>query len=377
MTGTAAAAPLAAYSFGWAMKHLQEILGYTTITKAIEATVNGIPDPLPDSFSTSNSTGLGNRGRYRRYIAERRTMQLTQFGAPARVVNARDMGEVEFVTMHFFEQLPLDPFIYGQLQSPNSYEHDGALQHLKRQVGYHARKAANTRIATKLKVLHDGVIYWDGSGNLLPTSSGAVETHSFQVNANNQSQLNGIIGASWALSNTNIPLHLRLLKKRARRLTGYKLRYAFYGENVPGYLLQNQYIQQHFVRNPGRNADFLESNEVGDLLDYTWVPAYEAFWEDQSATNQDIWNADQVVFTPEPDEQWWDIHEGSYPKPTSIYQVAADGEAAMRNNMDWIRGMGGYGLVLHNPPTCNNYYFDTFLPLLKNPDTIFQARVAF
>lgn len=359
------------------MPSLQEVLGYVTISKAIQATVSGIPQPLPPAFFKSNTKALDGKGRYLRYTGERRTARLAKRGSPAHNADLRPVGEVDFKCLHLFESQPLDPFVLRYLRSPNSYEHDAAMQEVKRQVREFAVKFNNTRIAAVLQALRTGLLYWDTDGNLLPTSSGAVETHSFQMNANNQNQLNSIITASWALNTTDIPLQLRNLKKRARRLTGYPLKYAFYGENIPSYFTLNDYVVDYLARNPAMNERYLNSahGEIpSGLFGLEWIPAYEAFFEDSAGTNQDLWSGDTVVFTPEVSDEWWDIAEGDFPVPASIGNVYSDGAAANASfKQAW--GMGGYGTVGHNPPTVTGFYFDNFHPLLKNPDVVFQADV--
>ena len=354
-------------------KSLQQILGYVPLTKAVQATTSGIPQPFPAAFMQSRNKVIGHKASYVRWTGERRTARITKYGSPARKADLRPVGEKDIRLIHAFEDQTLNPLMMKYLRAAESHEFDMGLQEVKRQVKEFTTKFMNLRIAAVAQVLRRGQLDYDADGNLLPSASGSVEAHTFDMSANHQNQLNGIISASWALNSTDIPLQLRNLKKQARRDTGYPLKYALYGENIPTYLTQNDYVLDYLARNPKQNADFLSSGEIGELFGLTWVPVYEAFYEDSAGTNQDLWAADAVTFTPEVSDDWWDVIEGSFEVPTSI-NVMSDGEAAMRS-LKTVHGMGGYGVVGHNPPSVTGYYFDTFIPCLKTPDVVYQADV--
>lgn len=361
---------------------LEQILGYVPLTKSIQATTMGIPKKFPESFfrTKDGDKVIGNKARYVRVTGERRTARRVEYGSPALKADLRPIGEVDVVLNHLYEELPLDVMTLKYLRDKESYEYDKTLSEVTRQVQAFATKFANTRIASVARVLKAGVLYWDNQGNFLPSSSGAFQTHSFQMSANNQNQLNGIISASWATPTTDIPLQLRLLKKQAVRQTGYPLKYAFYGENIPTYLTNNNYVIEYLARNNTMQTKWLESDggEIPDgLFGYTWVPVYESFFEDSAGTNQDLWDADAVTFTPDPEQpagmEWWRMMEGSFEVPTTI-NVMTDAEAAVRSTKT-IYGMGGYSLLTPNPVRVAAFTFDTFLPILANPDVIFQADV--
>lgn len=358
---------------------LQKIFGYATLSKAIWLTSQGVPNPLPESFMKSKTKCVGANVRWRQFTGERRTAKKVRYGAKAVKAELRDVGERSAKCIHFNESMELDPLVFKQLQGPNTYEHDPALYEVERQIESFGTKFGNTRVVAMVQTLKAGSLYFDANGNLLPSSTGASETINFGMSGDNQNQLNGIISGSWAISTSDIVMQLRKLRKRARRLTGLPLRYALYGENVPSYMFNNASVQQYLARHPtirDKYLDGLSAGEIPDgLFNFNWIPAYEAFYEDANGTNQDLWDADQVTFTPEVNENWWDVAEGSYEVPTTI-NIQGDGLAAMRSTKT-VHGMGGYGLVIHNPVTVESYYFDTFFPLLKNPDAIFQADVAF
>jgi Phage major capsid protein E len=362
---------------------LQAILGYATLSKAIMLTSQGVPNLLPPAFMASHTKCVGPNVRWRQFTGERRTAQRVKYGAPPVEATLRDIGERTAKAVHFNEKISLDPLIFKQLQSPNSYEHDPALFEVNRQLEAFGTKFGNTRITANCQTLKSGVLYFDTAGNLLPSATGAdsSQTINFGMNANNQGQANGIIASSWAIPTTDIVLHLRKLKKQARRLTGKPLKKAMYGENIPSYFFNNASVQQYLARHSIIREKYVDGAEAGEipngLFGFEWIPLYEQFYEDANATNQDVWSPDHIVFTPEVDQDWWDVIEGSYEVPTTI-NIQGDGMAAMRS-MKTVHGMGGFGFVVPppSPPTVMSVYFDTFLGVLKNPDAIFQLDVAF
>jgi hypothetical protein len=372
---------------------LAKLLGYATISKAILLTTQGIPKLLPPAFYASHTKCVRDAARWRRYSGQRRVPQKVRYGAPAVEAELKEVGEGTAKCIHFFEKESLDPLVFNALQQPNSYEHDAAGYEVQRQLEAFAMKFENVRTAACILALGNGALNFDSKGNLMPTALTApgtttlnnatvtvAEVVNFRLNPNNVNQLNGIISSSWASPTSDIPLHLRRIKKQARRQTGYPLKIALYGENIPSYFYRNESLQQYLARHPVIRAEFLEGITAGEIPDglfgFTWIPVYESFYEDQNGVNQDLWNnPDQITFTPDVSEEWWDVIEGTFAVPTTL-NIVADGLAAARSLKNVV-GMGGYGCVIHDPPSVQGRYFDTFLPTLKNPDVIFSPDVAF
>lgn len=367
---------------------LLSILGHVSLLKQVEEIRNGIPDPLPKEFASTTEDVIGDSGRYISTIGTRLTSRLVQYGAPSYNRALSDVGDRGVKLLHSYEDIRLKPLLLQQLRNYDNYDIQRlGMQELARQVKNFVTKFENTRIASKEMMLATGVLYADGNGNFLPTSSGAVETISCGMNATtNQGACTdtagvNIFGAtgggSWKSQTTDIPLQLRRLKKTAKTRTGYPLKYAIYGINIPDYLTQNDFVENYLARNEKMRDHYMETNELPDgLLGYTWIPAYEAFWNsgtDTVPTNNSIFPDDQVTFTPAVTNEWWTVFQGSYMVPTSI-DIAATAEAAMAN-LKQVWGMGAYAQVINNPVTIGMWMFDTQLPVVKVPDSVFQATV--
>lgn len=355
-------------------KTLEQILGYVALTGTIKATKTGVPNPFPAAFMSTTKKTIGDSGRYTQVTGTRRTARQVMYGSPALKRELKDIASKDVKLIHTFEEQSIPPLVLQNLRNYDNYEIQRmGMEEVARQVAEFKQLFENLRISALSQALSKGAVYFDGSGNFLPTSSGAVVTVDFGVPANNLNQLNGIIAASWALTTTDIPLQLRTLKKTAAQLTGYPLKYAFYGENVPSYLTQNDYVLDYLARNPTANAEFINAGEVGQLFDLTWVPVYTSFFEDHNGSNQALFGADQVSFTPEVSPDWYEMMEGTYMVPSTL-DIQTDAAASVAS-MKQVTGMFGYSAVTHNPPSICGYYGDTFLPIIKVPAAVFLADV--
>lgn len=352
---------------------LEQILGYVPLLEAIETVKKGIPDPLPPGFSSTTGRVLGNTARYVVCTGTRQTARLSQYGAPAVKRAQRNIGSQDVVLMHSFEEITFNPIVLQQLRNYENYDvQQMGKEEVARQIGNFTELFVNLRRAATMLMLHNGSLWFDGNGNLLPTSSGAVETLTANRSANNEAQLNGLITAPWNLNSTDIPKDLRSLKLRSAEDTGFQLKYALYGKNIPSYMTQNDYVIDYLSRNNTWNNKWNESAEIPDgLFGFTWVPMYTSFFDDSTETHQTIWNDDTVVFCPEVDKRWWEVIEGSYPVPTTI-NVQTDAEAAL-NSLKEVYGMFGYSTVQTNPVSIATFMGDTFFPALKNPTVTYKA----
>lgn len=365
-------------------KTIQQILGYVPLTGLIQATVSGIPNTLPPGFMKKSRDVLGDQGLYTRVTGERRTARVVKYGASAIEQALRTVATVPVKLIHSFQKQPIPPLVMQQLRQYERYEVQRmGMQEVARQVKEFGQLFGNLRIATVQQVLANGSLYVDAGGGLLPNSSGSSETYSFQMNGNNQNQLNGVIAASWHLAATNIPNQLVVLEQRAAQLTGYPLKYAIYGANVPTYLTQNDYVIEYLARNPEMKDQWLKNPGVipQGLFGYTWIPAYTYYYYKSDVDDTDItqankiWPDDQITFTPEISEQWWEVLEGSYLVPSTL-DLLPNAQGAM-DAMKMVYGPFAYGQLTHDPPGVCSYMGDTFLPVLRNPDVIFQATVKF
>lgn len=354
---------------------LNKILGYAYLTGLVEDVKTGIPSVLPNAFWTTTSETTGDAGIYTRYAGTRQTLRRVEYGAPSVRRALEPIGEFPVKLANFFEHVQLKPLDYIAVRDYTSYTPmNRGKAEVDRQAELFVQKRENTKIAMVHSMLAKGAIYFDTDGNLLPTSSGAALTIDYGINANNQNQLNGVISASWATASTDIAANIIALQKRALQLTGYPIKYAFYGSAVPGYIAANTVAKEYLVRNPAANDKYLNTGVIPDgFLGLTWVPINTAFFVDANGATQDWFASDKITFAPEIDRSVYEYMRGSYYVPTT-YQPTDSLQAAMASFKEVV-GDYGYAVPVMNPLAAELHLGHIGLPIWKVPDALFIADV--
>ncbi len=360
---------------------IEELLHHENFLKTIEKVKGGVPDGIiPKRMFTRTDTTIGNQGSYFKVESTRRVAQQCLYGAPSKAAKFKGVSKQLVTLLHSFENFQHDPQIVAILKSTNGGVQKRGAELVGRKLAEFTQRFINLRRATWYSAMATGYIYFDEDGELLPDSSGAVNTVDFSIPAGHRNQLdwdgNGaIIGASWATAGTDIMGDVRELKKAAIATTGYPIKKVYYGPNIPGYLSANTALKEFLSRNPEAQKAVIAGDIPDGLLGLTWVDAQDAFYEDKNGTNKHFWDGDKCVFTPdETDMGWWGFIEGSYNIPTDVGKIMADIMHAL-NSLTEIFGMFGYASVTHDPVGLKQYAGDTFLPLILVPNAIWIADV--
>lgn len=359
--------------------NVNDILGGPNLCGIIQETKTGIPDVFPEPFYRKDQTVDGDTGSYKMFTGTRTNARMSAYGAPSNNNQLRNIQEKAVKLIHNNENIILSMKDYANLLEYDSLKKQQAgAAEVARQIREAKKRLDNHRVSALTSALFQGAIYYDALGNLLPTSSGAATTVDFLVPAGNKAQLNvfgagNIINATWATTSTDIDKQIIALHQAAVRLTGYKLKYAFYGKNIPSLLTANTKLGNYFQRNQSFNPQYIQTADIPNpLLDLTWQKAYWSFFEDSAGAIQSLVDDDTIVFTPEPDEGWIGTLEGTYPVPRCF-----DFSENATKKFDFVPGMFSYGVPLVDPATAKIVYGDTHLPVIKNPKAIFIAKVVF
>ena len=376
-------------------KSIEQILGWIELTGEIKKTTSGIPNPLPKQFFTTTKPTDGDKGVYTTTTGQRKVARSARYGAPPPLRELMPVGEKPVKLIHNIEEQEIDPRVMKHLRAKDAFTRDMGQSEVTRQISEFKQLFMNAQVAAVVSMFSlttANKIHYDSNGYMLPTSSGAAESVDFQIAATHQNQLNSIIAASWATATTDIPLHLRNLRKQALKDTGRRLGLALYGENIPTYLATNNFVKDWWIRYPQYAAQWLNGNmEIpSGLFGFVWLPMYGSFFEDNNGTNQDLWGADNVTFLPaiagntpsDTDEnamgevpslsEWYEMMIGTYEVPRSL-AITADAVAAL-SNVETVLGMFAYGTV-DKYAKCSTVCGQTFLPVVKNPDCVYAADV--
>ncbi len=360
-------------------KSLEDILGFAPLTEALRATASGVPNPFPQEFFNVAPANriIGDRAKYVRLFGERRTSMRAQYGSPARRRSLKDIGDQTVRCTHNYESINIDYVMLQKLRSFEQYQQDEGVDWLRYQIAEAAQRQMNSRIIGVASALSQGALYWDTDGNVLPSSSGADanQTVDFGIPATHKNQINGIIDASWALHNTDIPTHLRKIQQFAAQETGVVPTTALYGINIPKYIQQNDFCMAYLSRD-GQFRTSYKGNQIPDGLFGIdrWIPVYTTFFEDSGGTTRLIWDDDLLVLVPnvsQPNKMnWWAMYEGSFPVPKTI-DVQRNPDITP-DAFDLQYGMFSYAVGRFDPPAMEVFYGDTFLPGLRGEKFIYQ-----
>ena len=360
-------------------KAIEDVLSAPNLIGVIQKVKTGLLDVLPPGFTAAGKTVVGDQGTYNKVEGTRQTARLAQYGAPSRRRNLKGLTQMPVRLIHTIEHIMHNPIILQNLLSVEGAKQQLGRAEIARQTRDFRILFDNLRLAATYSALGLGAIYFDGDGNLLPSSSGSVIDVDYSVPAGNQDQLDidgagDVISASWATDGTDIVGQLIDLKVRMAKLNGYVPTVAMYGTNVLEYLLTNTAIKNLISGSSGMSEQAAAGAVPRGLLGFDWYPVYSAFFEDDDGDAQSIFGDDTVVFCPTPSTDWWEVLQGTYLTPTNLGGVSPDGTGAV-GDLTQTSGMFSYAHVLSDPPTVKHVAGDTFLPVLKVPAAICIADV--
>jgi hypothetical protein len=366
------------------MYSVQDILSWVPLTEAVEVQKTGIPKVLPPEFWSTTEQVSGNKARLIEFSGTRKTARVTPYGAPAKQAEKVSLSDRGIILLTSREEVAFRDELVKIFREWEDYKPQQmfAMRELAHQGEQFRQRFENLEIAAVTQtVANAGILYFDIDGNLLPTSSGAVLTVDQGVPSGNKDQLDvfgggDIIDVTWSNTAANIAKQTFNLQAAAVKKTGYPLKYAIYGANIPGYMSANDSLKYFWARNQQYNQEYLEKNLVPEkFLDLIWVPANQAFYDDASDATQTIFPADGVTFTPEINKATYTLYRGSELVPNQFGPVS-DTMAALKS-MTEVFGRGRYAKLKDNPVEIIDIAFTHFLARLKVPASYFFADVAF
>jgi hypothetical protein len=360
------------------MASLEQILYFRNLTGVIESIKAGIPCPLPDAMLKSHKQVSGNRAEYFKITGTRQVARIVQYGSPAQRQGLREVDSVPITLMHSFEDMawPLSLMIALTQMSELKKDAKGTEQ-AEYQSRNFKKRFVNLRQVAAMQALFTGILYWDKNGNLLPSSAGAAASVDFSVPAGNKTTVGGLI-TGWNTTSTDIIGQIEALQAKAVAASGYPITTAYYANGVASWIGANTTALQYLKFNLEMGTQYVKNKSripqgFGGIAN--WIYAGDTFYADSTNTNRVIMPAATVVFTPDVDEEWWDIYEGSFlvPKTVTPQMNQSASDMLSEANLAEVFGQFGYGQLSMNPPTVVQYAGDTFLPILKVPGAIYQT----
>lgn len=354
---------------------IQDLFSYAYLTEMTQRIKPGLPKVLPEELWTTKKQFIGDKVTIPIGQGARNLPQLSPYMSPAKAAGKYDLSLQSVAFMWFSEVMPFDKelmTVYRQWATYGVQDHR-AMDLILYQTENFRKKFDNMRNAAVSSVLAlDGKIYFDSSGNMLPTSSGASLTIDNLVPAGNSGNVNSIRTATWSSASTDIPTQVLNLKSYALKQTNYPLEYAFYGPNVAGYLHTNTSFTQYMARNNGYRDHYLNTGNIADgVLDLKWRPVQDFYFVDQNGTSQSVFRDDYITFTPDINKEVYTFFEGSTPVPSEINQINLGDIEALLKGAKEVYGIGSYAVANHNPIQLHQHMFDCFMPRLLVPEAFF------
>lgn len=357
--------------------NIQELFSFTPLMEMVNEIEPGLPELVDNSFWTMKQTVVGNTLAIPLGVGARNLARLSPYMGAARQAQKYDLSMKNAVCMHFHEGFEFSQELIQVWRAFAEYgaQSNRALDLVEYQCKNFRQKFDNTRNAAVMSILaRDGKIHFDANGNMLPTSSGAVDTFDNGVPAANVGTMGGIF-STWS-SGADIPTQVKNFLAYAQRQTGKKITTAYYGKGVSGRLANNTSFQQYLARNPGYNDYYKNTGEIADgTLGLKWVPVQDAYFVDQTDTAQEFFRADYITFTPDLKGNYMFL-EGSAPihPDANMVNVGSDVTALLRGLKE-INGIGTYAKAQVNPLVLQQYIFDTFAPVILTPNSWYWANV--
>lgn len=359
---------------------VNDLLGYVPLTKSVTLVKGGIPPVgFEKLMKRKPRKHIGDSARYVTFKNTRQAARQAPYGAPARQVGKVEIGMQDLRLLHSNEMMPYSQEMLRALTKFDKIEEQRNffMDTLKVYSEQFAKRSDNLRIGALLSTFANaGRVWFDGDGNLLPSSSGNTLEIDNGVPAANRNQLGGLIDLSWANTDANLEKQIQNIKTEALKRTGYPIRNCFYSKNVATYVVNNKTAQAFMSRNSISNSAFLNQGIIPQgTFDLQWTPVQDAFFEDATGVNREIFAPDTAVFTPDlEDDGWFSLFEGSIMVPKS-FSFASDAASGYLANFAEAYGKYRYAYKGASPRELYEEQGDTFLWRLLNPAACFFADV--
>ncbi|MCC6320313.1 MAG: major capsid protein [Phycisphaerales bacterium] len=343
--------------------YADQMLGYVEKVKA------GLPVMhLPPGLLTASPKRVeGNTFTYTTYSGTQKVIRAGAYGAPTRGRTKVGVGALPGVTITSGEQMEVNAAAMVALKNPEN----NAIQRLgESEVQRLLREATtlrmNARVAYLTSLLVLGAAYQDAEGNLLPSSSGAINTISAPTPTTYTKS------ASWQTATTDILGDLASFQAQSLRTTGLPIQHAIYGSRVLKSLMTNTDCRDLIIRNIAANGNVLNGAPQGmvfELGGITWWPGQFGFFEDNDGTDRQFQTGsagtldqDHIVFMPTPSSEWYDLIEGTTP----VYGSSSDPDAAaLWGGIETQQGMWQWADRQQNTVGMVIHYGDNWFPSIK------------
>ncbi len=363
------------------------------VTTAV--TAPGLPKPLPAPFySISPTEVVGVNVQWEATFGDRQVAQATDPMSPSRRIESQANQRPQAVAVASRTNFVLDTDLLTFMQSNIPFLQNRAKQIFMKKAADFKQRTQNLITSMPHAALGYGAIFLDGNGNLLPNSTGAVQTVNFNLTygANAANVAGGVpltktsnwpnttgaanIVGDWSNTSTDITASLRALDESFTFTSNYQAVHILYGKSIPSYLFDNTSVQTLLTRQPQVNREFWDANQVPQgFAGYQWHPFYKAYYVDQNGVIQRFVQDNQIIIMPEVNPMWYEYFECSLPCPVGI----PNAQMSWEDVSAWAPARKGYGSYCHGhldpvSLTCIQQWAGLATP--KSPIAVWSATVS-
>lgn len=351
-----------------------QLFGTNLISNQVVSPSGGLPDGFPSGFLSLTKDVEGNFSTWEVYGDTRDTGTITAYGGPATRRNLQSKSQGKAILCHTLDEIAMNQNQLNAIMRAGDATQidEKGQEEIARQTAQAATILKNGRVASVVSMLASGKIYTAAGQIVDSTYSGAVEHADLGIPSANSGNLGGIISAKWDVASTAIATQIENIQKQ-RQINGTPvLRYCGYGPGVSDALLSNTIVAK-MVEN-GRISVDPATGLIEGLWGMTWYPLTGNFLK-SSATAYTNPFAKKVVFHPEPNRNWFEMHQGSYVVADNANATIGSDAVSIVRGLRKMQGAFSYAEWAGNPKTIVQTFGDTWLPVLYQPSAIYIPTV--
>lgn len=353
---------------------IKAVLKPQNLTKAYNGLATTRPTPLTDAWFVNPEQMDDDTGLSFYNPVESTPAPVNRAGGVARVL-AMGSGKLRKLNLFtVFNQTNFQGNVLAAVQEKESQtlQDRGA----KDVADVMLRFAERHRLLKELiiaKILATGKVYLNGVGEVLESSTGAVETCDFEVPSGNQTDIGGIIDSTWDGDSVDIPGHLDEIDDLNAQAGNPPLTDIWCHKLNLRHLRTNDAFAEWAKYNPGFNQAYMKGDAtmVADGLFGKRWHFVNTYYTAADGTTKPFIPLEKAILTPPPTDPWVRISNGLTIVPDEIGLTGSIEEALRKCQK--MYGPFAYAKLVDNPVMLSAFVGDKFAMNFLEPSAIYQA----
>lgn len=354
------------------MSNLRQLLHPEVLTATYDKGAAGVQTPLTDRYYTSPQNWDTDEASFLVRPETRTAAPLNKPYATARQLALQGKSKKAGAMFHSFNSFTLSPEVFQGLMDPES----SAIQRIARreindQMEHFSRMHQLQKELVLAKILTTGVVYIDANGQILESSSGAVETCSFGIDANHQGTANGL-AQPFDDPHTDIESMFEDIRDQARAESAPPPEVCICNSDLKRLIRRNVNFRYFAAQNVAGER-VLYGELVEGLFGMDWI-FIDSQYTDAGGSNAKMIPDEKLILVPKSND-WIQAVAGLTLVPTKIeIQNSIDQLVASTSE---VYGPFSYAKAEHNPLRLDVYAGDAYGYIVREPNAIWQLDVKF